>query len=62
MVYSECNQYDLACVHAKSLQLCLTLCDRMDYCPPGSSVSMGFSRQAYWSGVACRPPGYMILG
>ena len=26
------------CVHAKSLQLCLTLCDPMDCSPPGSSV------------------------
>ena len=25
-------------MHAKSLQLCLTLCDPMDYSPPGSSV------------------------
>ena len=25
-------------VHAKSLQLCLTLCEPMDYSPPGSSV------------------------
>ena len=24
--------------HAKSLQLCLILCDPMDYSPPGSSV------------------------
>ena len=31
-------------------QLCLTLCDPMDYSPPGSS-SMGFSRQEYWSGL-----------
>ena len=27
-----------ACMHAKSLQLCLTLCDPMDSSPPGSSV------------------------
>ena len=27
-----------ACMHAKSLQSCLTLCDPMDYSPPGSSV------------------------
>jgi len=27
-----------ACVHAKSLQLCLTLCDLMDCSLPGSSV------------------------
>ena len=26
------------CVHAQSLQSCLTLCDPMDYNPPGSSV------------------------
>ena len=26
------------CVHAKSLQLCLTLSDPMDSSPPGSSV------------------------
>ena len=27
-----------ACVHAKSIQLCPTLCDSMDHSPPGSSV------------------------
>ena len=27
-----------ACMHARSLQLCLTLCDPMDCSPPGSSV------------------------
>ena len=27
-----------ACVHAKLLHSCLTLCDAMDYSPPGSSV------------------------
>ena len=26
------------CMHAKSLQLCLTLCDPMDSSPPGSSI------------------------
>ena len=26
------------CKHARSLQLCLTLCDTVDYSPPGSSV------------------------
>ena len=29
---------NLACVHAKSLQSCLTLCNPMDCSPPGSSV------------------------
>ena len=35
---------------AKSLQLCLTLCDPTDGSPPGSP-SLGFSRQE--SGVGC---------
>ena len=43
-------------MHAKSLQSCLTLCDPMDFSPPGSSV-LGFSRQEYWSGMPCPPPG-----
>ena len=30
--------YKRLCVCAKSLQSCLTLCDPMDYSPPGSSV------------------------
>ena len=47
---------DSACMHAKSLQLCLTLYDPMVYSPPGSSVH-GFSRQEYWSGLPCPPPG-----
>ena len=29
---------NLACMHAKSLQSCLTLCNYMDYSPPDSSV------------------------
>ena len=33
-------------------QLCLTLCNPRDYSPPG-----GFSRQEYWSGLPCCPPG-----
>ena len=38
-------------------QLCPTLCDPVDYSPPGSPPSMGFSRQEYWSGLPCPPPG-----
>ena len=33
----------------KVAQSCLTLCDPMDNSPPGSFLSMGFSRQEYWS-------------
>ena len=42
---------------AKLLQLCLTLCDAIDYSPPGSSLSMGFSRQECWSELPCPPLG-----
>ena len=38
-------------------QSCLTLCDPMDYSPSGSSLSMGFSRQEYWSGFHSLLPG-----
>ena len=34
-----------------------TLCDRMDCSPPGSSSCLGFTRQEYWSGLPCPPPG-----
>ena len=50
----------LAYVRAKSLQLCLTLCDPMDCSPPGvhqAPLSIGFSREEYWSGLSCPPPG-----
>ena len=47
----------LCCLHAKLLQSYLTLCNPMDCSPPGSSVH-GFSRQEYWSGLPCPPPGY----
>ena len=40
---------------AKSLQLCLSLCDPMDCSPPGSS--MGFPRQEYWSELPFLSPG-----
>ena len=38
------------CVHAKSPQLCPTLCKPMDWSPSG------FSRQEYWSGFPFPPP------
>ena len=45
-----------ACVHAKSLQSCPTLCDPMDCSPPGSSVH-GVLQAKYWSGLPCPSPG-----
>ena len=37
-------------------QLFPTLCDPMDWSPPGSSPGK-FSRQEYWSGLPCPHPG-----
>ena len=41
---------------AKSHQMCLTLSSPMD-CSPQAPLSMGLSRQEYWSGLPCPPPG-----
>ena len=43
-------------VRAKSLQLCLTLRDLWTIARQ-APLSMGFSRQEYWSGLLCPPPG-----
>ena len=42
-------------VYAQSLQTCPVHCDPLD-CSPRASLSMGFSRQEYWSGLPCPPP------
>ena len=42
-------------MHAKLLQLCLTLCDLTVVCQ--APLSMGFSRQEYWNKLPCPPPG-----
>ena len=44
------SEKDHACRHARSFQSCPTLCDPMD-CSPPAPLSMGFSRQEYWSGL-----------
>ena len=41
---------------SKPPQSCLTLCDPLD-CSFQASMSMGFSRQEYWSRLPCPPPG-----
>ena len=43
------------CAPAKSLQSCLTLCTPRD-CSRQAPLSMGFSRQAYWSKLLCPSP------
>ena len=43
-------------VHAKSVQLCLTL--RLHRLQPARLLCpWGFSRQEYWNGLPCPPPG-----
>ena len=42
------------CAVSLATHSCLTLCDPRDCSPPGS-LSMGFSRQEYWSGLPCPP-------
>ena len=39
--------------HFSSVQLCVTLWTVAHQAP----LSMGFSRQEYWSGLPCLPPG-----
>ena len=45
------------CACAKSLQWYLTLCDPMDCIAHQAPLSMGFSREEYWSGLLGAPPG-----
>ena len=44
-------------MHARSLHLWLTLCDPMDYIAHQAPLFMGFSREEYWNGLTCPPPG-----
>ena len=60
---------DTYSVHTKSLQSCLTLCDPIDYSPPGSSVHwIPQARILEWVGIpssgdlpnpGIRPPSIM---
>ena len=48
LIYTSCES------ESEVAQLCLTLCDPMDYQAP---LSMEFSRQEYWSGLPFPSPG-----
>ena len=48
----------MVCVWAKALQSCLTLCNLWTI-GHQAPLSMGFSRQEYWSGLPCPPPGHL---
>ena len=51
-----CIHLSLYCCCCLVTKSCPTLRDPMDYSPP-APLSMGFSRQEYWSGLSCPPPG-----
>ena len=53
------NPYEWYCMHAKSLQLYLTLCDPKD-CSHQAPLSMGFSSQEYWSGLPFLTPRHLL--
>ena len=56
--FYSCWSHFLCVCCAKSLQSCLTLCDPIDCSSQASSPgSPGLSRQEYWSGLPCPPPG-----
>ena len=42
-------------MHAQSLHSCPTLGNSMDHSQ--APLFMGFSRQEYWNGLPCTPPG-----
>ena len=44
---------------AQSLHSCPTLCNPMDLARQ-APLSMGFSRQEYWRGLPCLPPGDIV--
>ena len=54
-----CPKHCASLLSPVHVQPCLTLCYSMDCSPPGS-LSMGFSRQEYWSGLPCPPPGDLL--
>ena len=54
-----CNSLAVTCmcVYAKLFQSCLTLCDLIWNVAHLAPLSMGFSRQEYWSGLPYSPQG-----
>ena len=48
----ECKR---ACMLSRFSRVCL--CNTVGCSPPGSFVHGGFSRQEYWRGLPCPPPG-----
>ena len=47
-------------MHAKLLQSCTTLCDPIWTIACQAPLSIAFSRQEYWGGLVCPPPGDLL--
>ena len=57
--YKNINTTCIVCLHAKSLQSCLTLCNSITVACQ-APLSMGFSRQQYWNWLPWPPPGELL--
>ena len=53
---NEVRSNEISTSMCSVIQLCLILCDPMDY-GLEAPLSMGFSRQESWSGLPCPSPG-----
>ena len=57
---ASCSNIAAAAAAAKSLQLCLTLCDPKDGSPPGSSIH-GILQARIWSGLPFPSPMHACM-
>ena len=57
VVMFGCESWTVKKVESEVAQSCPTLCDPMDNSLPQAPLSMGFSRQEYWSGLPFPSPG-----
>ena len=57
-ICSLVNVFAFICMHAKSPQSCLTLCDPIDCCPPDSTVR-GILQARTLEWIACPPPRHL---
>ena len=53
--------YVCACVHARSLQSCPSLCNPIDYKVCQAPLSIGFLRQKYWSKLPFPSPIMRVI-
>ena len=55
VIYIYIHRYTCMCI-LQVLQLCPTFCNPLRTVARQAPLSMGFSRQEYWSGLPCLPP------